>query len=96
MIRRNRRWVCPNCDVTAYTRPVPNRYHGCRGLNGVLAPMVPEGSDCKVVAHEREDYIGADRVLLDANGRPMMNVETVWDHGNDVAVFAPVATVAAQ
>jgi hypothetical protein len=67
----------------------PNRFHPCPGLAGVLAPMVPAGSDWSVTAHEREDYIGSQDVQLDGNGRPVMNVETVRDDGTDILVFAP-------
>lgn len=90
-----RRWYCPNCqkqDTT--TEPLPHsRFHTCPKLGFLTAPMVPVGTSAKVTAHEREDYVGKEQVTLDANGRPIMSIVTERDHGQDVAVFAPVASV---
>jgi hypothetical protein len=89
------RWECPNCDLQDVTRcrQVPHtRMHACRGLKGLTAPMVPAGVKAKVVAVEREDYIGREVVTVDPDGRPVMNVTTVRDDGQDCTVFAPCAT----
>lgn len=88
-----RRWECPNCDHTDVTRTAEphTRFHACPGLAGLTAPMVPAGQRCKVQAHEREDYIGAEDVQTDADGRPVMNVTVTRDDGCDVAVYAPTA-----
>lgn len=87
-------WECPNCtltDVTFEAQP-HTRFHACRGLKGLSAPMVPAGVDCKVEAVEREDYVGKDDVTLDGDGRPVMSVKTTYEDGrNDVTVFAPCA-----
>ena len=86
------RWYCPNCkkeDVTTESRP-HTRFHACAKL-GLTAPMVRVGTKTKVVAVEREDYIGPDKVQL-FNGRPVMAVVTTRDDGEDRAVFAPTAT----
>lgn len=88
------RWECPNCpatDVTNVTGP-HTRFHDCRGLRGLTAPMVPAGTRCKVEAVERGDYVGKELVQTDGEGRPVMAVVTTRDEGNDVAVFAPCAT----
>lgn len=88
-----RRWECPNCpaeDVTREAQP-HSRFHNCPGLAGLSAPMVPAGTKAKVEAVEREDYIGAEDVQYDGNGRPIMSVVTTRDDGNDVAVYAPTA-----
>jgi len=94
MLDPTRRWECPNCpktDVT--TKPVPNRYHACAGMNGVMAPMIPAGQKAKVTAVERGDYIGNEQVQLAPNGRPVMSIVTERPDGsNDVMVFAPSAT----
>jgi len=87
------RWTCPNCpleEVTHEARP-HSRFHACKGLHGLTAPMVPAGTKCKVEVKEREDYIGTDVVRLH-EGRPVMSVVTTRDNGQDVAVFAPAAT----
>jgi len=84
-------WVCPNCTVTAVTRGAPNRFHPCRGLAGVVAPLVLEGVRCRVTAELREDYVGDEDVQRDADGRPVMAVRTVRDDGEDLAVLAPTA-----
>ncbi len=88
------RWVCPNCPATDVTREAQphTRFHSCRGLRGLTAPMVPSGQRCKVEAVMREDYVNGDLVQLDGEGRPVMAVVTTRDDGNDVAVYAPTAT----
>ena len=87
-------WSCPNCPVTDRTFGQPNRFHNCVGLAGLLAPLVPAGSDVQVTAHEREDYIGREDVQIDGNGRPVMSVTTEWaDGSNDTIAFAPTAYV---
>lgn len=87
------RWTCPNCpaeDVTHEPRP-HTRFHVCRGLRGLTAPMLPAGTKAKVEAHEREDYVGREIVQTDAYGRPVMSVVTTRDDGQDCVVFAPTA-----
>jgi hypothetical protein len=88
------RWECPNCDLTDVTRePQPHtRFHPCRGLGGLTAPMVPAGTDCKVEAVVREDYVNGEQVVTDATGRPVMSVVTTRADGRDCTVFAPTAT----
>ena len=94
ILTREQRWECPNCtatDVTYEAQP-HSRFHACRGLKGLTAPMVPAGTRCKVEAAEREDYVGKEIVTTDGEGRPVMAVVTTRDEGTDVAVFAAVAT----
>ena len=93
-LKRETRWVCPNCefkDVT-YEANVHTRFHGCRGLKGLTAPMVEEGVRCKVEAVERGDYVGKDNVQTDGEGKPIMAIVTTRDNGQDCAVLAPCAT----
>lgn len=88
-------WVCPNChftDVTHEANP-HTRFHPCRGLKGLSAPMIPEGTTAKVTASEREDYIGKEHVQLDGENRPVMAVVTTRDEGQDCTVFSPAAGV---
>lgn len=90
---RECRWECPNCthtDVTFEAAP-HSRFHNCRGLKGLSAPMIPAGVKCKVEACERGDYVGKELVQTDGDGRPVMSVVTTRDTGIDVAVLAPVA-----
>lgn len=88
-------WACPNCGVTDRTRPLPRnatRMHPCGGLMGLLAPLVPEGMDCKVVAVEREDYLGTEQQRTGEDGRPYSGVRRErGDGSSDLLVFAPVA-----
>jgi hypothetical protein len=95
LLTPTQRWTCPNCDATDVTHlpadAVTSRFHACRGLRGLTAPMVPAGTRCKVAALEREDYIAGDTVTVDGEGRPVMAVETTRDDGTDRAVFAPCA-----
>lgn len=87
-------WYCPNCGLTDRTEePRPHvRFHTCPSLRGLTAPLLPAGTKAKVTAHEREDYIGTERVQTDDAGRPVMSVVTERDAGQDVVVFAPTAT----
>jgi hypothetical protein len=55
--------------------------------------MVPAGTACKVEAREREDYIGAEMVQTDGEGRPVMSVVTTRETGTDCAVLAPCAVM---
>jgi hypothetical protein len=89
------RWVCPNCDFTDRTVTVEphSRFHACRGLRGLSAPMVPAGTACKVEARDREDYVGRELVQKDGEGRPVMSIVTTRDEGMDCAVLAPTAVV---
>ncbi|HEX5997504.1 MAG TPA: hypothetical protein VFY84_20390 [Jiangellales bacterium] len=94
MLANERRWECPNCPATDVTHEAQphTRFHACRGLRGLTAPMVPAGTRCKVEAVERGDWVGRELVQTDGEGRPVMAVVTVRDEGNDVAVYAPTAT----
>lgn len=92
------RWECPNCQVKEITREakVHTRFHSCRGLKGLTAPLVTAGTVCKVEANVREDYVAGEIVQLDGEGRPVMSVVTTRDDGQDCAVMAPTATLGAQ
>lgn len=88
-----RRWECPNCTATDVTPAnVGNRFHTCPGLKGLTAPLIPAGTRAKVEARERDDYVGADMVQTDGEGRPVMSVVTTRDDGTDCAALAPCAT----
>lgn len=93
LLRVERRWECPNCDDTDVTHEAQphSRFHCCRGLRGLSAPMVPAGTRCKVEAREREDYVGRELVHVDGDGRPVMSIVTTRDNGQDCAVLAPCA-----
>lgn len=99
MLNPEQRWECPNCslaDVTFESQP-HTRMHSCRGLKGLTAPMVPAGSDCKVEAREREDYVGKEDVTYDGENRPIMSVVTTRaDGSNDVVVMAPCVTAGGE
>lgn len=89
-----RRWECPNCDATDATRDVKphTRFHRCAGLAGLTTPMVPAGTRAKVERVERGDWVGAEQVPTDADGRPVMAVVTTRDDGQDCTVYAATAT----
>lgn len=90
-------WECPNCNVRERTeRTVPNRYHQCAGLRGLLAPLVPEGTRAKTEAVDREDYVDDEMVQTDDDGRPIMAVHTTSDAGDHRIVFAPTARLARE
>jgi hypothetical protein len=93
ILTSEQRWTCPNCLHAEVTVGQPNRFHNCSGLRGIIAPLVLAGTRCKVVAEERQDYVGREDVRLDGEGRPVMAVRTVRDDGEDLAVFAPTVNV---
>ena len=95
LLTPERRWECPNCDHTDITREHQphTRFHPCRGLRGLSAPMVPAGTRAKVEAREREDYIAGDMVQTDGEGRPIMSIVTTRDDGQDAVVLAPCVSV---
>lgn len=86
-----RRWECPRCPSKAVTQDSKTPMHPCPGLGGLMVPLVLEGTDCKVEAVEREDYVGSELVQTDRDGRPIMAVVTTRDDGQDCTVFAPTA-----
>lgn len=95
---RRQQWECPNCDVTSVSqdsRP-HSQMHPCRGLKGLIAPLVPAGTKCKVVAVEREDYVKRELVQTDGEGRPIMAIVTVRDNGQDCVALAPTAQSTSQ
>jgi len=89
-------WACPNCHITDRTRMLPEnavRMHPCGGLKGLLAPLVPEGMDCKVTAVPREDYLAGEIQRHGDDGRPYAGVRRERaDGSNDALVFVPAAT----
>jgi hypothetical protein len=91
-------WECPNCQ-TRDTTPllIPNRYHPCPGLRGLLAPLVRAGTDCKITALPREDYLGGEVQRTDEAGRPYGGVKVERSDGsNDLFMFAPLAQASAE
>ena len=87
------RYECPNCTATVTlvrmaTKPV---LHTCAGLHGILAPLVPAGTACKIEANDRDDYVAGELVQTDDRGRPIMSVTTTRDDGQDTVVYAPTA-----
>lgn len=85
------RWTCPNCTSTAATVGEPNRFHACAGLAGLLAPMLLDGVRARVRAVLREDYVGAEDVRYDGEGRPVAAVTVEREDGQDCVVYAPTA-----
>jgi len=65
--------------------------HPCAGLGGMAVPLVPAGtrSDARLVV--REDYIGAEDVQRDRDGRVWSGVRVTTDDTEHVAVYAPTA-----
>lgn len=85
-------WECPACGLTEQTRPLPNRWHTCPRLQMMTVQLVRKGVKAKIELHERQDYVGNERVqLLGANKRPIMSVVTTRDDGQDAVVYAPTA-----
>lgn len=100
LLQREQRWSCPNCTVETVTAdPRANPFHRCGGLAGLTAPLVPAGTRCKVTAHERDDYIGAELVQMtqvDGKDRPIAQIRTERNDGEDCVVLAPTARIVAE
>ena len=100
LLSREQFWSCPNCtlqDRTTDARAQP--FHRCGGLAGLTAPLVPAGTKCKVTAHEREDFIGAELVQMtqvDGKDRPIAQIRTERNDGEDCVVLAPTARILAE
>jgi hypothetical protein len=87
-------WNCPNCPVSERTRPLPpnsSRMHACARLHGLTAPLVRAGTDCKVVAVERADYLGKEHQRTGDDWKPYMAVQTVHADGHTDALVFPAA-----
>lgn len=65
--------------------------HQCKGMAGLMVPLIREGTRADHRAVERGDYVGKELVTCDANGRVIMAVQTVRDEGEDCTVYAPTA-----
>jgi len=96
LIMRETRWSCPNCTQTALTTQAQphTRFHQCRGLHGLTAPLTEDGTRCRIYAVERDDYVSGEAVqLAPGDGRPYMSVITERaDGSNDCTVYAPLVT----
>ena len=81
-------WECPACGLTDQTREAKphSRMHTCPKMHGLTAPMVRAGTKAKLEIHEREDFVGSESVQTDDRGRPVMNITTTRDDGQDVTV----------
>ena len=96
LLRRDQFWECPNCPAVDKTNdPRANPFHRCRGLAGLTAPLVPAGTKCQVTAHEREDFIGRELVQLH-EGRPVAQIRTEREDGQDCVVLAPTVRIVAE
>lgn len=88
-------WHCPACGHEERSQPVPPngaRFHVCPSLHMLTAPLVRAGTDAKVEAVEREDYLAGEVQRTGDDGRPYAGVRTVRaDGSNDLAAFAPLA-----
>ena len=93
ILQTQHRWECLSCDAThvTYESEPHTPFHNCRRLVGLSVPFVPAGTKGRHDVREREDYIGKDDVQTDGEGRPVMNVQTIRDDGEDNTVYAPCA-----
>jgi len=93
-------YYCPNCGVSSrlpFPKPRQTHMHTCPKLRYLSAPLLPRGMAAKVEIVERGDYVGRETPQLDPDrGRPVQSIVTTRDNGQDVIVFAPVATATAR
>jgi hypothetical protein len=90
-------WECFSCDRldTTHEQRPHSRMHACAGLGGMTVPFVPAGSRGEHRVNERQDYIGDELVQLNADGRPVMSIQTIREEGMDATVYAPTARAGA-
>lgn len=93
-----RRWWCPACkfEHTTKTAKPHTPMHTCAKAAGMTVPLLPLGTKGKVELHEREDYVGAEDVQYDENGRAIQSVITTRDEGQDTTVYAPTALMSSR
>ncbi|SRR6266540_1306048 len=101
ILQATKHWWCPNCNLTDVTHEVRphTRMHSCNGLYGLTSPMVPVGQKAKSIMHEPDDYVKHENVTyaeVDNKSRPVMNIVTTRDNGEDCTVFAPCATIRSE
>lgn len=85
-------WFCPNCGLTERTKPLAVnewRYHTCPRLHMLTAPLLRAGEDAKVVAVERENYLGEEIQTTGDDGRPYMGIHTVYADGHNDVIAHP-------
>jgi hypothetical protein len=84
-------WICPRCTHTAVTHdPRPHTpLHPCAGLGGLMHPLIPEGTTAKVEIQTWGDYVGAEAVQTDGDGRPVTAVITTTDDAQHATVLPP-------
>lgn len=96
----SRKWECPSCGRQHLTtQPVTGiPLHPCRNQAGLMVPFVEvHGRElgkhsARHVPLTREDYVGAEHVQTDGEGRPVMAVRTERADGSyDCHVLAPAA-----
>lgn len=88
-------WRCPECGLSSRTPPLPpdaSQYHDCPVLHGLTAPLVRAGTDCRLVAVERQDYLNGEIQATGDDGKPYMGIRTDYaDGSNDYLVNAGAA-----
>jgi hypothetical protein len=92
-----KRWVCPGCKIEHWdAHPTRVPAHPCPALKGLTVTFSLDHR-AHAVAVEREDYVGADSVTADDDGRVVMAVETHHeDRAPDVTILAPCINVRAS
>ncbi len=93
ILQPEQHWECPSCDLQEVTHEAQphTRFHACRGLAGLTAPMVPAGTRAEHRLNDRQDYVNGELVQRDGEGRVVMSLQTIRDNGEDCTVFAPTA-----
>ena len=89
-------WYCQKCEAAAQTVDAKVPMHPCPGMAGLMVPLAREGTKIAHFATDREDYVGKEIVQTDENGRPVMNVITKRNDGEDCTVYAPTARMNSQ
>lgn len=96
LIQSHQEWSCPNCGISERTPVLPpnaSRFHTCPALHMLTAPLVRAGTDCKVIAVERGDYLRNAEQRTGDDGKPYMSIITERaDGSNDCIAHAEVAT----
>lgn len=84
-------WRCPNCGREKRTQKAGPHVplHQCPRLRGAWVPFLEAAVKGRLELVERGDYVGSDTPQTDGEGRPVAQVVTHRDNGQDCTILAP-------
>lgn len=98
-LKAEHHWSCPSCgaDQVTHRTDAHTPFHDCRALGGLSVPFVDAATRATHQMTEREDYIGPGQIVTrHGDGRPIMNIRTIRDDGEDLTVYPSCAVIRAE